>query len=382
LNTAHTTIRPRTFDIPKGATVGELETLLARLAEVSAETRLRLRVASSVEGSILADVWSGIAVGTAARRTACDVVAWGLREFVPTAPFARSPAFLVAVSVASSIFSESSGPIDPGRARKYLASRHAGLVEPESGSTQCLVEFDPDYPTAAVLRGRLSSASSPPGLRSRMFERLVLDFRRRLEIGALRRRIEPQDKGPAGHLGRFMAELHENGAEHGSRGPDGKTRAGTRTMRIKKHVANSKPQLLERCGSFDLLHDYVSATVPEAGGAAIIEASISDFGLGMVEAFLSTPAGRNMNLTGRALLDALIYERLSAKSGDPSAGLGIRKALEAARQMNGFVSLRTGEFWLAASFADGAAGILLEDVADGPHPKVAGTHWQLLWPQP
>lgn len=376
------TSQPLTLDVPKGAGLGELETLLSQLAVTPVETPLRLRIASSFEGSILADLWTAMLVGTAARRHGCDVIAWGLQQLTPRTGFASSPPFLAAASLASSISPESGKPINRERARKYLAARHGGLVEPESGSAQCLVEFDPDYPNAPLLRGRLSSLPPPPGLRSRLFERLVLDFRKRLEIGALRRRIEPQDQGPAGNLGRFLAELHENGAEHGSRARDGKTLAGTRTMRIKKHVANNKTQLLERCEGFERLRDYMAKAVPDTGGTAMVEASISDFGLGMVDGFSSSPAARNIDLKGRALLEALIYERLSAKSGDPSAGLGIRKALEAARRMNGFVSLRTGEFWLAASFADGAPDIRLEDVGGGARPMVAGTHWQLFWLQP
>lgn len=376
------TSRAVTLDIQKAAGVADLEALLARITAIPRETPLRLRVASTVEGGIFSDLWAAILVGTAARHHRCEIVARGLKEIAPGSAFASTPAFIATAGLATAIAPEGGEPISRERARKYLATRHSGLVDPESGSAQALVEFDPDYPTALVLRDRVGGPPMPPAIRSRLFQRLILDFRRRLEIGALRRRIDPQDQGPAGNLGKFLAELHENAAEHGSRGPDGRSLPGSRTMRIKKHLANNKAQLLERCGSLALLSGYVAKALPDGGKVGLVEASISDFGLGMVDGFLSTPAARTTHLRGRELLEALVYERLSAKSSDPSAGLGIQKALESAQRMNGLVSLRTGEFWLAASFADAAPGIRLADVPGGPHPKVAGTHWQLLWLQP
>ena len=375
------TNQANTIDIVKGSTLDDLELILSQLAEIPDETPLRLRTASTFDGGILADIWAAILVGTASRRHRSDMVAWGVIDAIaPASAFAMTPAFLAGASLATSISPEGGEEINKERARKYLATRYLGLVDHNSGASQMLVEFDPDYRSAQILRGRADAVQ--PSLRAKMFQQLVLEFRAKLEIGALRRNIEPRSVGPAGDLGKFLAEIHENGVEHGSRGADGKTLPGTRFMRVKKHVANNKQQLLDRCGNFEALRDFVSAALPNTGGPALIEASISDFGLGIVDGFSRTPAANNINLGRREMLHELIYGRLSSKSGDPSAGLGIQKALEAARRMSGFVSLRTAEFWLSASFAGAETNIRLEDVPDGPHPKVEGTHWQLLWLQP
>jgi hypothetical protein len=376
------TAKIRTIDVPKSATLADLEALFSTVGNAPAESSLRLRTASTFDGGILADIWAAILIGTASRRLRCELIGWGLKEQIsPSSTFAMTPAFLTGASVASSICPEVGDAIDQDRARRYFATRHDGLIDPASGASQMLVEFDPDYRDASILRSRMGSNVVTPTLRTRMFEQLVLRFRRQLEIGANRRSIDPRGRGPAGDLGKFLAELHENGSEHGSRGEDGKTLPGTRFLRVKKHVANSKQQLLERSGSFGELRAYVEAAVPDTGGPALIEASISDFGLGIVDGFSRTPAAVKVSLDRRALLDELIYGRLSSKSSDPSAGLGIQKALDAARRMSGFVSLRTGEFWLSASFAGSEPNIRLQDVP-GQHPSVTGTHWQLLWLQP
>lgn len=370
------------MDLQKDATLSQIEALLSDLDAMPSDCELRLRTASSIDGGILSDLWAGILVGTASRQQKCELVAWGLKDQIsPKHAFALSPSFLTGVSIASAVAPEHGTEIDKARARRYFAGRHGGLVDPDSGASQMLVEFDPDYRSAPILRSRAASSIAKPTLRTRMFEQLVLEFRRKLEIGASRRGIAPRGRGPAGQLAKFLAELHENGVEHGSRDDDGKALPGTRFLRLKKHVANNKQQLLERSGSFNQLRAYIEAAVPETSGPALIEASISDFGLGIVDGFSRSPAAANLKIDRRELLDELIYGRLTSKSSDPSAGLGIQKALDAARAMSGFVSLRTAEFWLTASFTTSEPKIRLQDVP-GSHAKVSGTHWQLIWLQP
>ena len=376
------TTKAQTMDLPKSATLADMESMLATMEEARPQSPLRLRTASTFDGGILSDIWAAILIGTASRRHQCELIAWGLQEQITSKTiFAMTPAFLTGASLASSISPELGKEINRDIARRHFATRFDGLVNPTSGLTQMLVEFDPDYRNAAKLRSRSGSNVVTPTSRTSMFQQLVLDFRKQLEIGALRRGIEPSARGAAGDLAKFLAELHENSAEHGSRGEDGKTLPGTRFLQVKKHVANSKQSLLERSGSFGELQRYLDVAVPDVSGPALIEASISDFGLGIVDGFSRSPAASNIKLPRRELLDELLYTRLSSKSGDPSAGLGIQKALQAARRMSGFVSLRTGEFWLSGSFADADPDIRLHDVP-GPHPSVAGTHWQLLWLQP
>ncbi len=376
------TEKAQTIDLPKSATLAEMESMLATMGEARLESPLRLRTASTFDGGILSDIWAAILIGTASRKRQCDLIAWGLQEQIRSNTiFAMTPAFLTGASIAASISPEVGKEINKDTARRYFATKFDGLVNPTSGLAQMLVEFDPDYRNAVKLRSRAGSDVVTPTLRTSMFQQLVLDFRKQLEIGAARRGIEPSARGAAGDLAKFLAELHENSAEHGTRGEDGKTLPGTRFLQVKKHVANSKQALVERSGSFGELRTYLDAAVPDVSGPALIEASISDFGLGIVDGFSRSPAASNIKLSRRELLDELLYTRLSSKSGDPSAGLGIQKALQAAQRMSGFVSLRTGEFWLSGSFAEAEPNIRLRDVP-GSHPSVVGTHWQLLWLQP
>ncbi|MGB8842762.1 MAG: hypothetical protein WCC64_17035 [Aliidongia sp.] len=373
------------IEINRSATVANIESAFARLAsspegEVS---RLRLKIGSNYEGGMLSDIWAAILAGTACRRYPTRLIAWGLQSDIETdTAFASTLAFLASLAIAEAVSPERGHDVDLASMRKHIAIQNKGLVDPHSGAAQTLVEFDPDHSVAPILRGGGGFASVTPLVRKKLFEQLILHFRRRLEIGALRRGFEPVGAGPAGDLGRFLAELHENGIEHGSHDTQGRRIAGSRFMRVRKHVANNKQQLIDRCGSVTELARHVELSVHTNGPAALIEASISDFGLGIVDAFTASPAAAGLTLGRRDLLESLVYERLSSKSSDPSAGLGIQKALDAARRMQAFVSLRTAEFWLTVSFAGGGAQPRLRDVGEGHHSAVAGTHWQILWHQP
>jgi hypothetical protein len=369
--------------INRNATVASLEARLAQIAVSAADdATATMRLASNVEGGMLGDIWSAILATTVCRRLQTQVTAWGLSGELPIdSDFVASPACLACAPIASSIVLEDGQEIDALELMRAAATRHRGLVRPEGGAVQTLVEFDPEFSIAPGLKTRFDSARDAVA-RRRLFERLVLYFRSRLEIGALRRGQSTVALGAAGDVGRFLAELHENGLQHGSLGPDGARRAGTRFLRARKHIANHRDELLRRADTFPALRQYIAETFRGQGATALIEVSISDSGLGIVDGFLSTPAGRASAMPRRNLLEALIYDRLTSKSDDPGAGLGIRKALIAAQSMQAFVSLRTGEFWLCVAFLPNDERPRLTDVGTGAHPPVAGTHWQILWPQP
>ena len=154
-------------------------------------------------------------------------------------------------------------------------------------------------------------------------------------------------------------------------------------MRIRKHVANNVAELVRRAGAFEPLAKYIRAGFKGSGQHAFLEASVSDFGLGILDHFLSSEKGERFRSTARReVLQKILLEPLSAKLIDEGAGQGLRNALHAARDMGGFVSLRAGEFWLVQSYAQPDAAIALHDVDDIRRQKVAGTHWQFFWPQP
>lgn len=358
-------------------TLAAIESCMTELPAVrSDEERTTLQIDTGASSDLLTDVWTAIICGTLCRRADTDVV-YSERDGTQ---FGTSLVGLTAASMAASVRTSERTLIDTTGIRQRIMLDQDGLVTPDSDVTQTLVEFDPDYPVAPILQ-RGDGAHSEPRLRRRLFQSQVLRFRQMLDIGALRRGTGPVGQGAAGDLGIFLAELHENGQEHGTRsGP--RALAGTRYLRLRSHAAADPHELADRSGPFRQLRHYIERTFAGADPVALVEASISDFGLGIVDGFQASAAGYGPDADRLELLEQLIYGRLTSKSNDTSAGLGIQNALDAARRMNAFVSLRTAEFWMAVSFLPEKPEARLVHLGKAPHPPVAGTHWQIFWPQP
>src|SRR5690606_10085331 len=139
-----------------------------------------------------------------------------------------------------------------------------------------------------------------------------------------------------------------------------------------------REQLRQKAGSFDELNAFI-AKQSEFGTVNLVEASVSDFGPGILDGFLASDAAHRYRSRPRAeVLELLLHDKLSRKTADPNAGFGISNALRAAKAMYAFVSLRTGEFWFTYDGSDGAAARLRP--RPGRFPQVDGTHWQLLYP--
>jgi len=372
------------YQIKRDSSLSDFEGLISSAVQLDGRTTaFKLAVPSSFTGGLLSDVWAAISLGTLARECKLDVIAAGLQEQVlPDAPIVITPSFLAALSMANEMRSQGGVTVDQTAFRQELAIKARGFIDKDSGETQTIVEFDPDYSVAAILRSGDGFAATSPNERRLIFQHLILQFRRKLEIVARRHGVEPVNEGAAAEVTKFLTELQENSFEHGSRDQNGKVMPGTRLLRLRKYTNNTKAQLLDRCRSFPELAVHVEKSVTEARGPALIEATVSDFGLGIIDSFATSKVAANVQLPNRGeLLDLLIYDRLSSKGSDPSAGLGITKALKAARSMGAFVSLRTGEFWRSVSYADDNADPRLQDVAGSTHGRVAGTHWQILWAQ-
>lgn len=365
-------------EIGPSSSLADLEQRLRDLPSAGQEARARLVVDAFASNDLLADVWGAILCGTLCRRAATHIVYTDPGD--GTARFATSLAGLAAASMATSIEDNYGRALDGAVLRQSLMLDRDGLVTPDSDVAQTLVEFDPDFPVSPLFQ--LDNGAAAPGrLRRRLFQSQVLRFRQMLDVRALRRGGGPVGHGMAGDLGIFLSELHENGLEHGSR-DDGQTLVGTRFLRLRSHTAADVAELVERCGPFRQLRRYVERTFSGCEPVTLVEASISDFGRGIVDAYQASSAGLGPDINRRELLERLIYGRLTSKSSDPSAGLGIQKALDAARGMNAFVSLRTAEFWMAVSFLTDTDDPHLVHLGEAPHPPVAGTHWQMFWPQP
>jgi hypothetical protein len=335
--------------------------------ETSRITEFEARLLSDWSDHLFKEQWAGMAIADglsqAGRKT---VKASGLTKWPDLADEAFQvsiPSLLSLQRDADVTLSNSLDPFNAEDARRYVVDR-GGLLGQDSGRWRCLVELDPHAGVAPVLNTELPRRDALLGL-----VRSILD---QLEVGAYGKREPGRDLGARGTVLEFLSELHTNGWEHARVGKS------VRTLRLTKHLYLQRDSLAVKAGGFGELQGYVRNQT--RGNINLIEVSVSDFGPGILDGFLQSFAGKAFREAPRTdVLDRLLHEKLSAKAGDPNAGLGIRNALEAARSIWGFVSLRTGEFWFTLDGSSREGEIRLVP-REGRFPKVQGTHWQLLYP--
>lgn len=330
-------------------------------------TEFEARLLSDWSNYLFKEQWAGMAIADglsqADRKTikASGLTRW--QDLSDEAFQVSIPSLLSFQRGADVTLANSLVPFDPEDARRYIVDR-GGLLGQESGRWRCLVELDPHAGVAPVLNTELPRRDALLGL--------VRSILEQLEVGAYGKRKPGRDLGAKRTVLEFLSELHTNGWEHARSGKN------VRTVRLTKHLYLQRESLAAKAGGFDELHRYVRNQA--RGNINLVEVSVSDFGPGILDGFLQSFAGKAFADAPRAVvLNRLLHEKLSAKAGDPNAGLGIRNALEAARAIWGFVSLRTGEFWftLDGSSHDGEIRLVPRE---GRFPKVQGTHWQLLYP--
>ena len=358
----------------------ELNQLNRRIAaaahpETGRIAAFQAKVASEWTRHLFLEQWSGMAIApgiAAADRT--ELLAWGLQAW----PTRRSEAEYdeaFEVSIPSLLALQRGGVVRPEgdpdslkdakQVRRYVSEQRGGLLGRASGQWRSLIEFDPESAVAAVLGVGADRRGA--------FLKLVRDVLDKLNVGALGRRLGGQDIGHKRTALEFLWELHTNGWEHASGA------RGVRVMHLAKHLYTGRGELQAKAGSFGELSDYIGRQ-PAHGAVNLVEASVSDYGPGILDGFLDSNAGRGHAGRSRTvLLDELLHGKMSSKTADPNAGLGISKALRAAKAMYAFVSLRTGEFWLTM---DGSAAHPQAQLTmrAGRFEPVMGTHWQILYP--
>ena len=381
------------LDIGRSITILDIERLLATTKHSLHQTR-RIRLATKTTNDLFADIWLSILIGTFCKHSDnnVEIITWGLHSSDSHSfhsDFFNSLHGITASQLATQLSTDKNfQKLDCNIIERFISIRKRGILEPKGGTTRTLVEFDPQQPVALSLQDDLSSHDAIIGqtlTKRRLFYQLLLKFRKALEVGSLKRRISPVNAGAIGDLSTFIFELHDNAYEHGRAFASSHARMprNIRFVRLKKHIANSPHELLNRTRSFHELYKYIQEISSGSGKQVFIEASVSDFGLGIVDHFLQSPAGRLYESYPRqAIVNSLLNENWSAKQGDPAAGYGIPNALISAKKMSGFVSLRTGEFWLAQSYSDPRTPPTLTASANQNHPSVTGTHWQFIWPNP
>ena len=188
-------------------------------------------------------------------------------------------------------------------------------------------------------------------------------------------------------LAEFMKELFENAYKHG-RFPDslgGNTPRQLRYLQMRRLQQGGSAELsLADRGhrASPILGEYISqimSTFASPHGKPFIEVNISDFGLGVLDHYLSKTSGEMRGDDRLSLLIKLLTQDLTSNRLDPNAGLGIQKAMKAARKARAFISVRTAEFWLGQSFTTGEEALGLQPLTDETLPRVVGTHWHFIW---
>jgi hypothetical protein len=364
------------IDITGTATLAEIEKAISRLRPDAHNTRwgFSARISSDRRSSYFKDIWAAIAVAAGVNAGApARVTAWGLQDWSNLDDedgFALSYPAITALQLEAEVLTDGKfpEPLDPARVRRRIGG--TGGVLGTGARQRTVVELEPDLPRATPL-------ASGSGGRDEFFEfvRKILQF---LEIGAMARKTAGPagEKAAKGTILEFLYELQANAVEHG------RARRNVRLLRLQKHVYPSRTAALSHATNFQELTDYLAAQPerPSNRRFNLVEASVSDFGPGILDGFLATFAGETHRLRPRAeLLDDLLHQQLSSRS-DPNAGLGIGYALTAAQAIGAFVSLRTAEFWLVfRGRIDKEPRLLFKE---GDFAKVPGTHWQLLLPDP
>jgi len=340
----------------------------------SSSSQLKAKVASNRRSSFFKDIWAAIAIASAIGHcTRADITASGLKDWSRWEDedgFAMSYPSLIAIQRGARVLAEAKPPqqLNPVDVKRKIGL--LGGVIGTGGRQRTVVELDPDSPMAAAL-------TTGYGRRDVFFEFVRRELSK-LEIGALARARSTnkiRESSAKGTILEFLYELHSNAFEHAREGNN------VRLLRLQKHQYPHRDIAIRHAPQLDDLISYLEKQSAQPSNRAfnLVEASVSDFGPGVLDGFLSTFAGlSHKQRPRRELLNALLHEQLSSKSSDPNAGLGIRDALIAAREMDAYVSIRTGEFWLTMRGQLERSPRLV--FRDGIFPKIVGTHWQLLLP--
>ncbi len=366
---------PSHIDITSSATLADIENAISLLSDARQSGRIfTARVSSDRRSSYFKDIWSAMAVATGLRSgVPARVTAWGLQNWSKLDDedgFALSYPGIAALQLGADVLTDGKRPepLDPARVKRRLSD--AGGILGTGARQRTVVELDPGLSRATAL-------VSGAGSRNSFFE-FVREILRSLEIGAMARKKVGivGEHAAKGTILEFLYELHANAVEHG------RAASNVRFLRLQKHLYPSRTQALRHAAKFAELTTYLEAQPERPSNRLfnLVEASVTDFGPGILDGFLATFAGEGYRQLPRAtLLEDLLYKQLSSKS-DPNAGLGISNALAAALEIGAFVSLRTAEFWLVMR------GRLDEhprlSFREGDFARVPGTHWQLLLPDP
>lgn len=380
------------YQFPRGITPLEVEQLLLDHQNQIFGTDTETFVSTNYRRDVLSDVWASIALGTIFRNNPNAIArVWGAsdKSKLDIKKFSSSPPGLTTIALAKKVRMDGEKEqIKRRKIREWLEEDQKGYPKGKTlrGDSRILLELDNNRSK------KLTELSySQLDIDHNVFRQVILEMRKELEfwlkpINYRGYRIDYVDH--VSELAEYVKEIFDNAYKHGRHDESltiGSKTSHLRFLRIRKFVVDKSFQMqLDRLRGHDpSLAKHIERTTKNKKNKAFIEVCISDFGLGIVDYFLSQRQNKQYVDTSReALLRNLLYDNLSSNTLDPAAGLGIQKALEAAKNIGAYVSLRTGEFWQTKSYARKNTSLELENRQTNELSKVAGTHWQFIWAPP
>lgn len=255
------------------------------------------------------------------------------------------------------------------------------LAESRGGPSLAIIQADPDFSEAPAFRGastswsKFSSAVSLALLRNKKYFAELLPTEDGEFLGVFKNILF------------FLYELNQNGYEHGRLDERGNTINGIRYFRIRVRDFGSKEQVKNWCGAVSTVEDVLTAP---GQPTKFIEVNISDFGIGILKTYcnakLPTHDGSDRDASAQ-LLSRILLEDLTSKAGGITReGGGLHQAIDAIRNAQGALCLRTDRFSVYRSFKHDRelslpSGLVFAELRDlNRYEYVMGTHWTLWIP--
>jgi hypothetical protein len=379
------------FEFSKASNYELCESAIRSSGVQGSNQNVRVKLASKFKRDIFLETWVSIALGTAlGSGQRSQTILWGLTETHEFDPkrFSTIPPGITATQLSDEVFREGgSSRVDLASVKDWIETEQKGSLSGEHrGSERMLIEFDQER--AICLKARTADGAK---IDEKAFIDLIRTYRKDLQFwesnpkNAVSETVN-RSAHQAEELAKFFHEIFENAYKHGcADGIDNQPAASQlRFLRIRK-ITDPIEKLKKRASSsFPGVAEYVEASMADRSLESMLEVTISDFGRGILDQFLTTPAGNRFKGADRTkTFERLLYDNLTSNALDPSAGRGIQNALYAAKRLGAFVSLRSAEFHCANAFTDSSTDIELQSISHSVELGHArGTHWQFLWAPP
>lgn len=183
-------------------------------------------------------------------------------------------------------------------------------------------------------------------------------------------------------IANYLWEIIKNTQDHGQV-LGGAPTFGMRITEMKRYNLDQFRHNSVLAGTGDQeLTSYLNHVREKAANASILEITVADSGPGIAATMLGENdiQTRSPEEELTATRDAFTRRGTSQSRSDPDAGLGLVLALRACRELDAFVSIRTGRTYMTKHYLADSNGENLHLRADRKLPLLAGTSITVLIP--